>query len=110
MSKNTSSASTSAAVAAPAAKRVTKKVPHPDALDRSLPVPDDGRYLVIWRGPVSILSVKDRVGGGVAEDLAYLAAHVPIADVLIWDCPPGEPTTLYSLLAGAKGRKVYICR
>jgi hypothetical protein len=83
------------------AKKTSNKVPHPEMLARQHLLPDGGTYLVLYKGSVNILAVKDHHGGSVAEDIAFLFESLPVADVLFWDSPPKKVPTLYSVVVGA---------
>ena len=80
---------------------VSLKVPSPETLQRKMALPEGGRYLILYGGGPNILSIRDKRGGGVAQDLAELREAVPVADVVFWHMQSGGvPPTLFSLEAG----------
>ena len=72
------------------------KVPEPAELP---PLPRGGRWLVIWRGPVSVLEIE-----GVPHRLSKLQRIADIADVVFYDDTAEGDPTLYSLKLGRGAR------
>lgn len=78
-------------------KTRTRHLPRPEYLEKDLPVPDGGGYLIVWGGDATVLTER-----GVPERIAALCAEVPVLDVLFWSVPDdGSGVTCWSLRAKA---------
>ena len=67
-------------------------VPSPDTLAERMPLPVDGRYLLVYQGSVAILA-KAKFRDAVTR----LIQQVGLADLLIWDTAPVDGATLWSV-------------
>lgn len=78
---------------------LSRKVPAVERLLSEAPLPDQGKYLLIYGGGPSILSVST-----VADEIAQIMKTAPVADVLFWHLEKGTAPTLYSLAKGLGDR------
>lgn len=69
----------------------TYLVPDPDDLLNDLPLPDGGKYLLIYRGPTTIITKEKFI-----KAFDRLSAACPIADFLVWD-QHETPAVLWSV-------------
>lgn len=78
---------------------LSRKVPHVDRLRSEAPLPDGGKYLLLYGGGPDILSVST-----VADEIAQIMMGAPVADVLFWHLEKGMAPALYSLAKGLGDR------
>ncbi len=81
------------------ASHISERVPTARELFSKIPLPEGGRYLVIFGQSPDIISNEP-----IADALSRLMASAPIADVLFWHLVKGVPPTLFSLRKGLGDR------
>jgi hypothetical protein len=91
------------------ARWVSNRVPDAGTLADRLPLQPGSVYLVCYAGSPDILAVRDRSGGGVADDLAALRvgqSNSPFSDVIFWHRNAVGGPAFYSLRSqcGEQGR------
>jgi hypothetical protein len=72
----------------------TGLVPTPEEIVSSLPLPDNGAYMIMYAAPVGVVSKPAFI-----KAVERVAAKIPLLDVLIWDAS-ASPPTLWSLRGG----------
>ena len=79
-------------------------VPDAGSLREQLPLPDNGRYLMVYCGAADIITKRKFV-----DAFSALAAHMPVSDLLIWDTTGDGAPTLWSIrgMIGHRDRKDY---
>lgn len=70
-------------------------VPDPDVIRDRLPLPDGGRYIILYKGDPEIVSKRK-----FQEAFVAIASTAPVADLLIWDSAGNHGSTLWSVRGG----------
>lgn len=78
---------------------LSRKVPAVQRLLSEAPLPEHGKYLLLYGGGPDILSVST-----VAAEIAQIMQAAPVADVLFWHLEKGKAPALYSLAKGLGDR------
>ncbi len=72
----------------------TGLVPTPEEVTETLPLPDNGAYMILYAAPVGVVAKPAFV-----KAVERFAEHLPLLDVLVWDTA-ASPPTLWSLRGG----------